>query len=141
MRRAPLVGLTALTVFALAAPGMSAPPKPVTQTVPFRDATPDPSGMAVGSDGHCSGLLPREKPHSFTAPARGTVKVTLGGFGGEWALHLLNAKGSVLAETDTQAPGYETLSVKVKKAGVVDVLPCNLAGTPDGTITLVFTYA
>lgn len=141
MRRAPLVGLTALALVTLAAPVRSAPPKPVTETVPFRDATPDPSGIAVGSDGHCSGLLPREQPHTFTAPARGTLKVTLGGFAGEWALHLLNEKGSVLAETDTAAPAYESLSVKVKKAGVVDVLPCNLAGTPDGTITLLFTYA
>ena len=140
MRRVLLTAVIATTVVGVAAPGGAAPrPKQTTTTVPFRDATPDPTGVAVGSDGHCSGLLPRETPHAFTAPARGSLKVTLGGFTGEWALHLLSEKGSVLAETDTT--DYETLTVKVKKGAVVGVLPCNLVGTADGTITLVFTYA
>ncbi|HVF19442.1 MAG TPA: hypothetical protein VNA14_04275 [Mycobacteriales bacterium] len=140
MRLAMLPLAVAVAVAGLVTPSHAAPrPQPRTETVPFRDATPDPTGMAVGSDGHCSGLLPREAPHKFTAPARGTLKVTLGGFTGEWALHLLNEKGTVLSETDTT--GYESLTVKVKKGAVVGVLPCNLVGTPDGTITLVFTYA
>ncbi|HVE97594.1 MAG TPA: hypothetical protein VNA12_00250 [Mycobacteriales bacterium] len=140
MRRSLLLGITAATIAAFALPG-SAAPKSMTYTVDFRDATPDPTGMAVGDDGHCSGLLPREAPHVFKAPARGTLKATLGGFEGEWALHLMDAKGSVLAETDTTG-AYESLSVKAKKAGtVIHVLPCNLVGTPDGTITIVFTYS
>lgn len=77
----------------VATPGLAgaAPrPKPINQTAPFRDATPDPTGPAAGDDGHCSGLLPREKPYAFKAPARGTLKVSIAGFNGEWALHLLD---------------------------------------------------
>ena len=140
MRRTVLTLAVVTALGGVVVPSHAAPrPTPTTETVPFRDATPDPTGMAVGSDGHCSGLLPREAPYEFTAPLRGTLKVTLGGFTGEWALHLLNEKGSVLSETDTT--DYESLTVKVKKGAVVGVLPCNLAGTPDGTITLVFTPA
>ena len=139
MRRTVLHVAVPAAVAVLVSPGHATRPAPTTETVPYRDATPDPSGVAVGDDGHCSGLLPREAPHEFTAPGRGSLKVTLGAFTGEWALHLLNEKGSVLAETDTT--DYESLTVKVKKGSVVGIQPCNIAGTPDGTITLVFTPA
>ena len=140
MRRLLLALLMSATVAGLASPGLAAPGTTTTDTVAYRDPTPDPTGMAVGSDGHCSGLLPAEAPYVFTAPARGTLKVTLGGFEGEWALHLEDPKGSVLAETDTTG-AYESLTVKVKKAGDVHVQPCNLFGTPDGLITLQFTVS
>ena len=115
-------------------------PPPQSQEVGYRDATPDPTGLAIGSDGHCSGALPREAPHSFKAPARGTLKVTLAGFEGVWGLHLEDAKGSVLGDTDSTT-GTPTLSVKAKKAGtVINIRPCNIAGSPDATITLLFTF-
>ena len=116
-------------------------PPPQTQEVTFRDPTADPTGYAIGSDGHCSGVLPREAPYSFKAPARGTVKVTLSGFQGVWGLHLEDAKGSVTGATDSTS-GTPTLSVKSKKPGtIVNVRPCNMAGSPDATIKLVFTSA
>lgn len=141
MRRLTVSVVAAVTVGLVAAPSIAAPKrKPITKTVAFRDATPDPSGIAVGSDGHCSGLLPREKAYAFQAPAAGTLKATIGGFSGEWALQLRDSKDRVLAAQDVNG-GFETLSVKVRKPGVVNVLPCNLAGTPDSVITLVFTFA
>ncbi len=141
MRRLTVASAAVIAAGVVATPSLAAPkPKPINQTVPFRDATLDPSGTAVGSDGHCSGLLPREKAYAFQAPAAGTLKASISGFSGEWAMQLRDAKDKVLAEDDVTG-GFETLSVKVRKPGVINVLPCNLAGTPDSVITLVFTFA
>lgn len=141
MRRAVLALLLIPSV-ALAAPSFAGPkPKPIKQTVVFTDATPDPSGVAVGSDGHCSGLLPREAPIAFKAPAAGKLEVSISGFSGEWALQLRSDKDVVLAADDVPPPSFETLSVKVKKPTTINVLPCNLAGTPDAVVQITFTYA
>ncbi len=141
MHRA-LLALLLVPSVALAAPSSAGPkPKPTTQTVTFTDATPDPSGIAVGSDGHCSGLLPRETPIAFKAPSAGRLEVSLGGFTGEWALQLRNDKDVVLAAGDVPPPSFETLSIKVKKAGTIKVLPCNLAGTPNAVVRISFTPA
>lgn len=144
MNRLPLA-LALLTGAVLTAtPGAAAPkpkPKPITQEVAFTDTTPDYSGWAVGEDSHCAGLLPREEAYAFKVPAAGTLKVSISGFTGEWALDLRNEKGAVLAETDVLAPETEALTVKLRKAGVVNIAPCNLAGTPEALISLVFTYA
>jgi hypothetical protein len=142
MSRRTLALLVVATVAATAAPGLAAPkPKPITQEVPFTDATPDYSGWAVGPDSHCAGLLPREAPHEFQVPAAGSLKVSISGFTGEWALDLRDAKGNVLAETDVLAPEQETLTIKLRRPGVVNIAPCNLAGTPEALISLVFTYS
>lgn len=142
MKRIPLALVLITAVAATAAPSVAAPkPKPIKQEVPFTDATPDYSGWAIGPDSHCAGLLPREEPYVFKAPAAGTLKVSISGFTGEWALDLRNEKGDVLAETDTLHPELETLSIKVRKPTVVHVAPCNLAGTPEALISLVFTYS
>jgi hypothetical protein len=136
------LALVLIPSLALAAPSFAAPkPKPIKQTVPFRDATPDPSGIAVGSDGHCSGLLPREAPIVFKAPAAGKLDVSIRGFTGEWALQLRNDKDAVLAAEDVPPPDFEKLSIKIRKAATINVLPCNLAGSPDGIVDIVFTYS
>lgn len=141
MRRVLLV-LLLLPLLALGGPTLAGPkPKPITQTVTYRDATPDPSGIAVGSDGHCSGLLPREAPIAFKAPAAGKLEVSIGGFAGEWALQLRDDKGAVLAAADVPPPSFETLSIKIRKPSTINVLPCNLAGSPDATVQITFTYA
>ena len=143
MRRVALA-LLLVPSLALAAPSSAAPkpkPKPIKQTVTFTDATPDPSGMAVGADGHCSGALPREAPIAFKAPAAGKLEVSIGGFTGEWALQLRSDKDVVLAAQDEPAPATESLSIKVKRAGTVNVLPCNLAGTSSAVVQITFTYA
>lgn len=142
MTRMPLALIVIAAVAATAAPGAAAPkPKPITQEVPFTDATPDYSGWAIGTDSHCAGVLPREAAYEFKAPAAGSLKVSISGFTGEWALDLRDAKGNVLAETDVLAPEQETLTIKLRRPGVVNIAPCNLAGTPEALISLVFTYA
>ena len=143
MTRLPIALLLVAGLAASATPGFAAPkpkPKPISQEVPFTDATPDYSGWVVGTDSHCAGALPREEPYAFKAPAAGTLKVSISGFTGEWALDLRNEKGAVLAETDVIGE-LETLTVKLRKPGLVNIAPCNLAGTPEALISLVFTYA
>lgn len=141
MRRTVLALLLVPSV-AFAVPSFAGPkPKPIKQTVPFTDATPDPTGVAVGSDGHCSGLLPREAPIAFKAPGAGKLEVSISGFTGEWALQLRSEKDVVLAADDVPPPSFETLSIKLKKAGTVNVLPCNLAGTPNAVVQIIFTPA
>ena len=143
MTRLPLALLLVAGLAASATPGLAAPkpkPKPISQQVPFTDATPDYSGWAVGEDSHCAGMLPREEPYVFTAPAAGTLKVAIGDFSGEWALDLRDAKGRVLAETDVLG-GFEELTIKLKRKTPVSIAPCNLAGSPEALISLVFTYS
>ncbi len=141
MRRTAFALLLVSSV-ALAAPSFAAPkPKPITQTMPFRDATPDPSGIAVGSDGHCSGLLPREAPLVVKLPAAGSFEVSISGFTGEWALQLRSDKDVVLAAQDVAPPEFEKLRIKVRKATTIRVLPCNLVGSPDSVVKTVFTFS
>lgn len=140
MRRVPLVLLVGTALAATVTPGLAAP-KPITQEVPYTDPTPDYSGFAVGTNSHCEGLLPREKPYVFKAPAAGRLKVTLSKFSGEWGLDLRDAKGRVLAETDVLGAQTETLTVKLRRAGEIQIAPCNLAGSTGSLISLVFTYA
>ena len=140
MRRIPLALLLTATVAATATPGLAAP-KPITQKVPFTDATPDVTGLHPASDAHCNGFVPQEKPYEFKAPAAGKLKVSIDGFTGEWALELRDAKGAVLAEQDVSSPERESLTVKLRKPAVVNIRPCNLVGSSQATISLVFTYS
>lgn len=142
MTRAPIALLLVASVASAAGPAVAGPkPKPIEKTVSYTDATPDLTGLRPGSDAHCNGLLPQEAPYEFKAPAAGKLKVSIDGFTGEWALELRDAGGRVLAEQDVTTPAREELTVKLRKPAVVHVRPCNLAGGPNGTISLVFTYA
>lgn len=142
MTRTPLALLLVATVAATAPPALAGPkPKPIEQQVAYSDATPDLTGLRPGSDAHCNGLLPQEKPYEFKAPAAGRLKVGISGFTGEWALELRDADGRVLAEQDVTMPEREELTVKLRKPAVVSIRPCNLAGGANGTISLSFTYA
>jgi hypothetical protein len=140
MRRT-LVGTAAVALIAVSfgATAQAAPPKKFSKTVSFTDASPDPTGNAgSGNQDHCSGQLPREEPISLKIPGPGTLDVTLGGFQGDWALQLLEGD-EIIAGDDVNPPGYESASVRFKKATTVKILPCNLEGTPQGTVTYVYT--
>ena len=148
MMRAPLALVLAAAVAATASPSFAAPapkskpkPKPIEQEVAFTDATPDLTGLRPDSDSHCNGLLPQEAPYEFKAPAAGKLQVSISGFTGEWALELRDEKGRVLAEQDVSIPELEKLTIKLRKPAVVSIRPCNLAGGPDGLISLVFSYS
>jgi hypothetical protein len=140
-RRTVLAGtaVTALMAVSFGATAQAAPPKKFTKTVDFTDATPDPSGNAgAGNEDHCTGQLPREEPITLKLPAPGTLDIQLGGFQGDWALQLLE-KGEIIGGDDVNPPAYEASSIRFKKATTVQILPCNLAGTPQGTVTYTFT--
>lgn len=138
--RLALVTVLAVGV-ALGTTANAAPPKGFSKTVSFTDGTPDPSGNAAsGNENHCNGKLPQEKPISVVIPGPGTVDVSIDGFQGDWALQVRDAKGEVLAGDDVNPPGYEATSVKLKKGATIQILPCNLAGTPAGKVTYTYTY-
>lgn len=138
--RLALVTVLAVGV-ALGTTANAAPPKGFSKTVSFTDATPDPSGnTASGNEHHCDGKLPQEKPLSITIPGPGTVDVSLAGFQGDWALQVRDAKGEVLAGDDVNPPSYEATSLRLKKGTTIQILPCNLAGSPAGTVTYTYTF-
>lgn len=121
------------------APAQAAPPKSFSKTVTFVDATPDPTAFFLGPE-HCMGRLPAEDPVVVDLPGPGKVDIAISGFTGEWSLMVTNPKGSVIAVADADAPETESLTLKVKKAGKISILPCNIAGTFEATITYSYTY-
>ena len=143
MRTLVVVAVVATAAVGTALPSAAAParPKNFTQQVTFTDTTPDPSGNAEsGNENHCSGKLPQEAPISVKIPGPGDVDVTLSSVTGDWALQVKNAAGEVLAGDDVNPPEAEATSVRLKKAGVIKVLPCNMAGAPTAKVTIKYSY-
>jgi hypothetical protein len=139
--RTALALVVAVVAVPVGASAQAAPPKGFTKTVDFTDATPDPSGNAEsGNEMHCSGKLPQETPIAVKIPGPGIVDVTLGGFQGDWALQIQDAGGDVLAGDDQNPPAYETAEVRLKKAATINILPCNMEGTPQAKVTYKYTY-
>lgn len=134
MRRTVLTALALAVAAGALAPAHAAPPKPFTKTVTFVDQTPDPSAYFLGPE-HCLGQLPREKPVSVAIPAAGTVAIAISGFTGEWSLLVMNPAGDVIGVADADAPATEKLTMKLRKAGRIDILPCNLFGTFEASLT------
>jgi hypothetical protein len=152
VRLTATVVLSAATAAAVAAAPADAAvkkrPKPIkgsyTVTLP-----PDPTKEAtsVTTDG-CSGLIPVSKDsHKFTAPAAGTLKVTLAGQTPDgkpsaalldWDLYLMQ-DGGVEAASDG-ATSFEEVFMKVKKKTAFTFDVCNLDGLPSATVSYVFTY-
>ena len=115
----------------------AAPPGPFSKTVTFVDSTPDPSAYILGPE-HCLGQLPRENPVPVMIPAAGTVEISITGFTGEWSLLVTDPKGDVIATADADAPATEKLTMRVRKAGRIDILPCNLAGTFEAKLSYAY---
>ena len=125
---------------ASASPAQPAPPQ--KGDVDYTDPTPDPTGNAEsGNQNHCNGLLPREAPYVFKAPAAGKLSVKIDGFVGDWSLQIRDGKDKVLGGDDQNPPATESTSVKIKAKGEIRIQPCNMGGTPMGAIHYVFTYA
>ncbi len=119
------------------APAQAAPkPKPFSGSVTFHDATPDPTG---GFGANCQGTLPVEKAVGIKVPASGVLTVSLTGFTGDWALVVADDAGKVLGSSDT-FPESENAVVTLKKAGTVQLLPCNLGGTVDATVNFAYRF-
>lgn len=131
-----LAGLLVVVAAGSLAPAQAATPKPFTGSTPFHDATPDPSG---GLGANCQGTLPVEKGLSVKVPASGVLTVSLTGFTGDWALVAADATGKVLGTSDT-FPESENMIVPLKKAMTVTLLPCNVGGTVDATVSWAYRY-
>ena len=138
--RIPLVTAVAVGV-ALGTAAQATPPKGFSKTVAFTDASPDPSGNAgATNEEHCSGKLPHETPVRVKIPGPGNIDISIGGFQGDWGLQVRDASGAVIAGDDVNPPAYEATTVRLKKAATIQILPCNLEGTPKATITYKYTY-
>lgn len=126
-------------VGAVVVPAEAATPKGFSKKMAFVDQTPDPSAFVVGPE-HCLGRLPREKPVTVAIPGSGIVRIAISGFQGEWSLLVSDPAGDVIATADADAPATESLEMRLKKAQRIQILPCNLAGTFEATLTYSYTY-
>lgn len=118
----------------------AAGPKPFTKTVSYTDATPDPTGNLAATDAqHCEGKLGSDEGIKVKFPAAGTIDVAISGYSGDWALEVRDASGENVAGDDQNPPATESTSVRIKKAQVLQILPCNLAGTPQATVTYTWS--
>lgn len=149
MRKTPLlVSAAALVAAGLAMPATAAP-KPITKTYTATAPLPDPSNYAGQGYSVCAMTVPQSfHSETFKAPALGKLSVKLTGFTGDWDLLLIDGKGTEITHggaSDIGSPGTpasETMSTKVKKAGTTyQIIACNWAGGPTGTVTYTFTYA
>jgi hypothetical protein len=152
MRTTPLVLTAALLATAAAnAPAHAAPRKPITKTYTANAPTPDPTNyLPTAKHSVCEQTVPQSfHVEPFKAPAPGKLAVKLTGFTGDWDLLIVDAaKGSELGSgsaSDVGTPATaatEAATVKVKKAGTTyNIIACNWAGGPTGTVTYTFTYA
>lgn len=138
-RTALLTSCLALLGGGLLAPAHAGPPASFSKTVTFVDRTPDPSAYFLGPE-HCMGRLPAEKPVVVAIPASGVVSIDIRGFTGEWSLMVTNPKGAVIGVADADAPETESMKLKMKRAGTIHILPCNIAGTFEATLTYAYQY-
>lgn len=142
MKSTLVLALTAVAGLTVAAPGAFA--APVEKTYPVTAPNPDPSNVASEVDGGYS-VCAQRVPGSFQTdavklPAAGKLKVDLTGFTGDWDLLLMDEKGAELAfggSSDVSAG--ETATVSLKRPATVQIVACNWAGGPTGTVKYVFT--
>ncbi len=132
-----LTGLLAVVAAGSLTPAQAGSPKAFTGSAVFHDATPDPTG---GSTAHCNGALPLEKPIPLKIANPGVVTLSLTGFQGDWALAVTDQAGKYLGGADTNPPVTENAVITLKKAGTILMLPCNLGGTFDATLSWAYRY-
>ena len=145
MKRTALLLTGTVAVLGATAPVSTAAPKPkpITKTYTATAPMPDPSNYGGTGYSVCAQNVPQSfHNEKFTAPAAGTLKIELTGYVGDWDLLLMDGKGAEVANsglTDVQgAP--EVVQVKFKKKTDVQIIACNWAGGPTGTVTYTFTF-
>lgn len=149
MRLTPFALAGLLVAAAAATPADAAPRKPITKTYEASAPTPDPSNYAGQGYSVCAMNVPNSfHIHKFKAPAAGKLKIELTGFTGDWDLLFLDSKGSELATGGAsdlgtpQTPAKESMTAKIKKKGATyEIVACNWAGGPTGTVKYTFTFA
>ena len=140
MRRSVMF-VTGLGVIALGAltPAHAAPPTSFSRTMTYVDDTPDPSAFFLGPE-HCMGRLPAEPPVPVSIPGPGTVDIAISGFTGEWSLMITDKDGELIGVADADAPATESISLRLKRAGRINIQPCNLFGTFEAQLTYSYRY-
>lgn len=134
--------LVALGTASLSPANAATKAKPFKGSQDYTDTTPDPTGSATdGSD--CSSAIPgdplKEKGFTVNIPAPGKLKVALNNTG-DWALEIRDPKGTEIGSSDGGTPqDIEMATVKAKKAGKYTIIPCNLGGAPNVTVTYSYT--
>jgi hypothetical protein len=139
-KRATVAVLSLLAVgVAGAMPALAGPQaKAKKGTWSFTDATPDPTPDAsLGADSnHCHGKLPAAptdvNAHTVKVKKRATLSVDAQVIG-DWAMEVLDAKGTVVAGDDSNPPASEGVAGVVLKKGTYRVVLCNLSGAPTAT--------
>ncbi|MFN2523345.1 MAG: hypothetical protein ABR614_08575 [Mycobacteriales bacterium] len=146
-RRLALTALPLLAVALTVAPAHAAKPKVIKGSYDVTLA-PNPTLEATGQigDGCDTSPIPTgTDDHDFKVPAAGTLTVTLdskdpsGSGSTDWDLYILDAGRNVINSSHGATSHEETVD-KFKKAEPVILQVCNLAGSPDATVTWTFTY-
>ena len=130
-------------------------PKPIRGSYNLT-LNPDPttdvfslSGQDNPTGGTCGLNSASEDRHAFKVPAAGTLKVVLDSpnplpaayvLGPDWDLHIMDADGSELDASTSEAAHEETTD-KFKKAQMVTFLVCNVTGGQSAKVSYTFTYA
>jgi hypothetical protein len=131
-----------------AAPAGAAPKQvkvsyPVTEPVPYPmlEDVPGGNGCWQGPEGQS------KNTRDITLPAKGVFVATVA-YSGDWDLYLFDAKGTMLAASETDEttsvadPGTEKLTYKKGTKGTkLSLVACNWKGLPNATVTYTFTYA
>jgi hypothetical protein len=108
-------------------------------------AVPDPTMEATGQAGlECFNVDPASVDnHPLALPRKGMLKIVLdspdpAGNKMDWDLHLLDAKGNIIASSNGPTAHEEIDQPNI--AGKVTIRACNLLGEPTATVNYVFTY-
>jgi len=147
MSRRPVVALATLGIAlgALALPSDAAPPKPITKSYTV-NLLPFPN-LQWGSACQEKSPIASDHHEPFAAPAKGTLKVVMSDFQGDFDGAIVDDKGKYLVASDNAAatpnatPGVkETTTYKVKKAQKLVIRTCNFLGSPQAKVTYTFTF-
>ena len=119
--------------------------KPIEKTYTATAPAPDPTNFNPSAQySVCEQTVPQSfHVEEFTAPEPGTIKATLNGYVGDWDFLITDDKGRELGNSGLTAVAGEdeTVTYKFKKAGTINLIACNWAGGPTGTVKYKFTFA
>ena len=142
MSRTAVLTAVAVAAATVAAPVALAAPKPITKTYTATAPAPDPTNAAGGYTVCAQNVPGSFHIEEFKVPGPGALKVELTEYQVDWDLLLMDGKGKELASSGSGGVGGpEIASLKLKKAGIVQIVACNWSGGPTGTVTYTFTPA
>jgi hypothetical protein len=142
MSRTVTVTVAVLAAATVAAPAaLATHAKPVKKSYEATAPMPDPTNWGLGDYSVCAQNVP-ESYHveEFKAPSAGKLRIELTDYEGDWDLLLMDGKAREMAFSGSGEVGEpEIVQVKLKKPQTVQIVACNWAGGPTGTVTYTFT--